>query len=974
MLSPTRRAVCSVLLAVFPVSAALACAGNVHIEIEHAGVYALDQQSIVAIAPGLADCPRDSLKLTHRGEEVPIRVTGTAATMQPGDRIEWIGKQLHGPLSWFDTYSTTNVYLLSAGTGTHSRFADVAAAPSGAPATLVRRLHLEQENLMIRLNQNHVKQWEEADFWHWAKLTHVDPEPFSVDIDLPDLAARGGNVTLRLKFRGMSVVSVPVGTTDKPIDHHVAVQLGGKPVAALEWEGRDEVEREITLPAASLLEKGNRLTLSVPKRLMKPNEPTFVVDVVMFNSVEIDYPADGDLTRTTDAVRVAGAGRVALRPGGAQLAVYSEDGRRFSAADGDLGRVEANAMLYPVVDERFAAPQKVRATGTRDWRKPGEPVDYLIVSHSRLIDAIQPLAEFHRSRGLKVAVIDVDEVYDQFNHGITHPQAIRNLMQQAYTQWPQPRPRFALLVGDASFDIRHQRIDRRNIAKWADSELLTPGQFGDIESTPYADTPAGLKHRALIPTWQFMSYDGQSASDNRFVSVGDSPLQPVIAIGRFPVVEPAEVKAIVDKTIKYMTEPQLGGWRRDVMFITDESDYFKTTSNQIADSLEKDGFLSDKVYASADEKDNIAHQSSIKHGLNDGRLLVHFLGHGGRYIWRTGPPDLRKNHDLFTLDDVSKLSNGGRLPMVLSMTCYSAPFDNPTEDSIGERFLREPDRGAIAVFAASWRNSPSAQFSKAIVTELVKPGRTIGESIVSGKGAVDDHTLVETYNLLGDPAVVLERPTGEFRLTRVARPFGPDAIEARIGRRAFRGNAEVTWRDIKGNTLHTARFAVLGNRFTLPEPPAAVRAQAQEVRGYVADPSAPFDAIATVDLTRPAARPPRPDVPDAAIALRMPLGTAVPKNDIVGVGETLLRSSFDLPYDRADSNAAIASAATAALPAPAANAKQPADPGANANAKLPAAAGSPAANAKHSSDTRSDAAKKAPADPASASNAKFATK
>lgn len=962
MLSLTRRAVCLVLLAVVPASAVLACAGTVHIEIEHAGVYALDQQSIVAIAPGLADCPRDSLKLTHRGEEVPIRVTGTAPTLQPGDRIEWIGKPLHGPLSWFDTYSTTNVYLLSAGTGTHSRFTEVAATAAGAPATLARRLHLEQENLMIRLNQNHVKQWEEADFWHWAKLTHVDPEPFSVDVDLPDLAPRGGNVTLRLKFRGMSVVSVPVGTIDKPVDHHVAVQLGGKPIAALGWDGRDEVDREITLPAASLLEKGNRLTLSVPKRALRPNEPTFVVDVVMFNSIEIDYPAEGDLTRTTDAVRVAGAGRVALRSDGARLAVYSEDGRRFSAVDGNLGRLDANAVLYPVVDERFAAPQKVRAAGTRDWRKPGEPFDYLIISHSRLIDAIQPLAEFHRARGLKVAVLDVDEVYDQFNHGITHPQAIRNLMQQAYTQWPQPRPRYALLVGDASFDIRHQRINRRNIAKWADSELLSPGQFGDIESTPYADTPEGLKHRALIPTWQFMSYDGQSASDNRFVSVGDDPLYPVIAIGRFPVVEPAEVTAIVDKTIKYMTEPQLGGWRRDVMYITDESDYFKTTSDQIAESLEKDGFLSDKVYASANEKDNLAHQSSIKHGLNDGRLLVHFLGHGGRYIWRTGPPDLRKNHDLFTLDDVSNLSNGGRLPMVLSMTCYSAPFDNPTEDSIGERFLREPGRGAIAVFAASWRNSPSAQYSKAIVSELVKPGRTIGESIVSGKRAVDDHTLVETYNLLGDPAVVLERPIGEFRLARVARPFGSDAIEARIDRRAFRGNAEVTWLDINGKTLHTTRFAVLGNRFTLPEPPAAVRARAEEVRGYVADPSAPFDAIASVDLTRPAAPLVRPDVPDGAVALRLPLGATAPRKDIVGVGETLLRASFDLPYEVADTHAATASAAT--------DAKQ----AASASAKLPAESSPSAANAKHSSEARSDAARKTPAEPSSTSNAKFATK
>ncbi|MBL8299922.1 MAG: hypothetical protein JNN30_16405 [Rhodanobacteraceae bacterium] len=864
-----------------------------HIEIENAGVYALDQASVVAAAPGLADCPRDMLVLTQRGQEVPIHLSGSGATLQPGDRIEWIGKPLHGPLSWFDTYSTVNVYALTASPGKHARFAPGEATPASGPASLNRRLHLEQENLMIRLSQNQVKSWEEADFWHWAKLTHVDPEPFSFDVDLPDLAARGGSVTLKLKFRGMSTVLPASPGATKPVDHSVSVLLAGKPVAQFDWDGRDEIEREFSLPASALQEKGNRFSLSVPKRPQKPGDPNFLVDVVMFNALDVDYPVDGDLARSTEALRITGAGKVVLRNGSGEVTLYSEDGRRWSAANGEFGRIEANATVHPVIGAGFATPQKVRAANTRNWHQPAEAVDYLMISHSRLIDAIQPLAEFHRRRGLKVAVIDVDEIYDQFNDGITHPQAIRRLMQQAYTQWPEPRPRFALLVGDASFDIRHQRIDRRNLAKWANQELLTPGQFGDIPSTPYADTPADLKHRALIPTWQFMSYDGQSASDNHFVSVGSDPLQPVIAIGRFPVVEPAEVKAIVAKTINYLSTPQLGGWRRDVMFITDESDHFKNTSDQIAKSLEADGFLSDKVYASSSEKDNLAHQSSIKHGLNDGRLLVHFLGHGGRYIWRTGPPDLRKNHDLFTLDDVSNLSNGGRLPMVLSMTCYSAPFDNPTEDSIGERFLREPERGAIAVFAASWRNSPSAEFSKAIVGELIKPGRTIGESIVAGKNAVTDQTLVETYNLLGDPAVVLERPNGEFRLTRMPRPFGPDAIEARIEREAFRGSADISWLDGEGKPLYSTRFSVLGQRFTLPEPPASVREHAVEVRGYVADPRDRFDAIARLDLNRASAKPEKPAVPEGAIALRLPLDAPRETPNLHNTGDVLLRVGFD---------------------------------------------------------------------------------
>jgi Peptidase family C25 len=880
MLSLIRRSAAAGMLAALPASAVLACSGGLHIEIETAGVYALDQAQIAATAPELADCPRESLVLRQRGEEVPMRISGAGGPLQPGDRIEWVGRPLHGPLSWFDAYSTVNVYELSAAPGAHARFTEVATTAAAAPASLRRQLHLEQENLMIRLSQSHVKQWEEADFWHWAKLTHVDPEPFALEFDLPDLAPQGAELAFKLKFRGMSTAQ-RLTEAPKPADHQVLALLDGKTVATFTWEGRAEVEQTLNLPAAALRAKGNRLTLQVPKRSALSTDPNnFVVDVVMFNSVNIDYPVGGDLAQAELPLRVSAAGKVDLRHAGTQLALYGDDGRRWSGAGGHFGRIDPGAVLYPVLDDKFASPTLVRPILAKtDWRKPAAAIDYIIISHSRLIDAIQPLAEFHRQRGLKVAVMDVDEVYDQFNHGISHPQAIRNLMQSAWKDWPEPKPRFALLVGDASFDIRHQRINRRNLAKWADMELLMPGQFGDIGSTPYQETP-DLKHRNLIPTWQFMSYDGQSASDNHFVSVGEDPMHPVIAIGRFPVVDPAEITAIVNKTINYASTPRLGAWRRDVMFITDESEHFKRTSDQIASTLDNEGFVTDKVYASKDEADNIAHQSSIKDGLNEGRLLVHFIGHGGRYIWRTGPPDLRKNHDLFTLEDVSALTNTGKLPMVLSMTCYSAPFDNPTEDSIGERFLREPDRGAIAVFAASWRNSPSPAYSRVIVEQLTKPGVTIGEAIIAGKKPMTDDTLVETYNLLGDPAVILERPAGEFQLVRKPRPFGPDRIEAQINRPSFRGMVDATWVDKTGKPVYSTRFAAMGVRFQLPDPPAAVLAIATEVRGYVADPGNPFDAIARLDMKAP---PPPP-------ADNAPKTRTV---DVVRQGDVLRRGGFD---------------------------------------------------------------------------------
>jgi hypothetical protein len=869
----------SALLAALP-TGAIACSGSLHIELEHAGVYALDYATIVKAEPGFADCQRDTLVMTQNGEEVPIRTTGEGATLGPQDHIEWVGRPLHGPMSWFDAYSTVNVYQLTSKPGPHARIADVPApAAGGKVAELSRRVHLEQENMMIRLNQTLTKSWQEPDVWHWAKLTHVDPKPYEVTFDLPDLVTRGGAVAAKVNLRGMSEV-MRMGNQPKADDHHVKIVLNGTPVGELVFDGRDEQNLDLKLPLASLKAQGNKLELSVPKRALPTDDKTHIVDVVMFNWFELDYPIGGDLAQSNDALYATTGGTIALRKAGDAPALFGSDGKRYTAAaNGDgawrYAAPGADVTLHALSADGLNKPTLVRKQAPSRWHDPTEPVDYLLISHSRLIDAARPLAEFHERRGMKVAVIDVDDIYDEFNHGISHPKAIRSLLERAYNDWPKPAPRFALLVGDASFDIRHQRIDRLAIAKWADNELLNPGTFGDIPSTPYAQTENDLPHRNLIPTWQFASYDGQSASDNHFASVGTDPLHPVIAIGRLPVVDPAEVTAIVNKTISYMSTPRLGAWRRDVMFITDESDYFKSSSDQIANELGQKGFLSDKVYASTDEKDNIAHQSAIKDGLNEGRLLVHFIGHGGRYIWRTGPPDLRKNHDLFTLDDVSHLKNGANLPMILSMTCYSAPFDNPTEDSIGERFLREADRGAIAVFAASWRNSPSPEYSKAVVRELTKRGATIGEALVAAKKTNRDETLVETYNLLGDPAVILERPDGELTFARVPGPFGSERVDAIIGKDSFRGQVAVDWVDEKGNITHTERFSALGNRFALPTPPRDAATKATELRAYVADPTRGFDAIGRLVLRAP--EPPKPVAPAAPkVAVAPPAPVVAP--------------------------------------------------------------------------------------------------
>ena len=842
---------------------ASACSGRLHIELEHAGVYALDHTTIVAAQPGLADCAADDLVLTWNGDEVPLRVVAKGERFAPGDHIEWVGLQLHGPESWFDPYSVNNTYLLAAAPGKHARMDEVVPAGEGR-AALQRTLHVEEENLMIRLDRAQQKPGEEPDVWQWAKLTQVDPKPFETSLDLPDLARGSGALDLTLNFRGLSELPAPrAGGGEKADDHVVEVSINGTPQTQLRWNGRDEVRHAIQVPLAILKETGNTLTLAVPRRAAPGQAGTTLVDVVMFNWLEARYPITGRLDATTLPFTTAGESGAPLElayQGAAAPVLYGTDGLRRPGQAAAAGRFRfaaagAGTRLFPLVGGAFAQPVMIRAVEGEAWAAEKTGYDYLIVAHARLLDAIRPLAEFHEKRGLRVAVLDIDAVYDQFNHGIAHPLAIRNLVKTAWDDW-QVQPRFLLLVGDASFDIRHETYNDLNYAKWTDRELLFPGHFGAVPGTQYAKLPRKLADRNLIPTWQYPSEEGQSASDNWFGAVDGEDWHPVVAVGRFPVVEPDEVQAIVDKTIDYMSKPHPGKWRRDVMFITDEIESFKQASDTIASDLGRAGFVADKVYANPKESDNAAHQRAIHDGIDEGRLLVHFIGHGGRYIWRTGPPDLRKNNDLFTLDDVSALENGSRLPMVLSMTCYSAPFDNPTEDSIGERFLREPGKGAVAVFAASWRNSPSPAFSKAIISELLTPGATIGEAIVRAKQGSQDRTLVEMYNLLGDPALVLERPHDEARIAIEDDRWAPGVV-IDLNLERFAGNLRVDWADARGNPLTSAEYRIAQPRLRLPVP-AIARGQAAQVRVYAVAPESGRDVVGGLDITQADATPPTP--------------------------------------------------------------------------------------------------------------------
>ncbi len=808
--------ICSAVLAVCCVASSSVSSAETHqstwaakILVEHTGIYQLTFDDLAAAGVLTGPVPSAELRLTNRGAVVPIRCADQGdGELGPGDAIEFVGHAIRGERSYLYPYSRHNTYVLD-GSGGGVEYLELKPVPaaSAGPLPLSVTLHHEEERIRLRLRN------EERSPWFLHKLRPGKSGHFSWEFPVANGWRAGAPARVAVLLRGVSEAARALPDVK---DHQIVIGLNGTTIGYAEWDGQVDFLFEENVPDDLFQPSGNELTVRVVDRTeIVDDKERLLVDVAVIDWIELEFAHRGVLD-SPGAYSVEGAdqGVVELPTVGGGAVAATDDGRWLDArglegADGTADFVvDAGATsLVFATHESVRAPDRIVVDRPSSLRMAANAAEYIMIVHRTLRDAIQPLAEYHRANGLKTVIVDIEDVYDEFNHGILHPRAIRSFVQHAYSEWQEPRLRFVLLVGDASWDLRNPDAIDTNYADMVFAPTRRHASFPRIPITPY-ESHSDENHRNLIPTWNAMTYDGYAASDSWFACLDDDDYLPDLAIGRIPVVTPEEVEAVVDKTLAYARSSSPGPWLRSLLLITNESIGFQRSSDRLARELVAEGFRSAKIYPQASEEDNALNTQRILDEWNEGKWAVSFLGHGGRFIWRTGPPDYRKNHDLFTLDDLDKLEPTTDLPIVLALTCYSAPFDHPNADSIGEKLLRMPERGAVAVFAASWRNSPSSTMGQIVLEELNLSGTTVGEAVLRAKRKIRNRTLVEQYNLLGDPALPVRQPRQEARVEVVERAGALRAEGLVLSVADFSGMVRVEWLDEDGAALQVDELTV----------------------------------------------------------------------------------------------------------------------------------------------------------------------
>ncbi len=756
--------------AVQPALSATALAPRYKIVVDHDGVYRVTYDDLLAAGFVMTSFDPRNLHMTNQGLDVAVEVVGEGdGHFDPGDDVLFYGQKLRGDLlaskhaaevsdwpslhGWqpefnakmVEKYTDDNVYWLEPRTTLGLRMAVLNGVPAGAPVAdyYTATVRAEQSRLWKTTHFN------SEDTWFWDEIT----TPFSgytvtrtYTITLTDIASAPLSATVRAEL-------TPIWPNTPPNPTYRSIFRLNELDTVLEdslWTGIVRHHMAQPIAPAQLLEGQNALILTV---VAQPQTP--VVDL-FFDWFEIQYARrfmadENQLTFVDDR---SGARQYVIgnfttntlqvfnvsNPWEPQRVVSSS----ITSAAGQVTAAFQITASVPVTyfvsgADQIQSPKQISRYVPPDL-SGGNGADYLIITHRDFITSMQTLAAHRAAEGLRVKIVDVDDLYNQFNDGLYHPIAIKNFLKYAYANWQAPAPTYVLLVGDG-----HWNFKNFNPAKYGTLPNFMPPNLGWVDP-----------------------YQGEVDTANALVMlVGSDPL-PDMLVGRLPVNTAAEADIVVNKIISYEAQAKSLPYRRRMTLVADNIPDFKNSGDfvQLSNDLIRDmlptTYFADKVYANdygcIPQQTPVpcpAVNAAITATINQtGALFVNYIGHASVDYWG--------DERFLSTAEVATFSNANQLPIILSMTCLDGYWLYPNRSSLTETMLRAANGGAVATFSPTGLGVSTGhdRLERGLLNAVFQQGASrLGSATQAGKLALyasgQDYDLIDTFTVFGDPALRL---------------------------------------------------------------------------------------------------------------------------------------------------------------------------------------------------------------------------
>lgn len=509
-----------------------------------------------------------------------------------------------------------------------------------------------------------------------------------------------GNAEIFVKLQGLTRTS-----------HNVQVEINGQFAGNISFEAMLKGTLETQIPTNLLHEGANTIRLTA---LGGGNDLSLVEDI------RVSFPRE--LRAQNNQIRFsAESGQEITVSGFSTKAV-----RVFDVTDANnVSEIGTRLGRNQDVERSFTIGFTPNANGTRKILMTGNVsslaeiapnyssdlrgangADLLIVTKREFFKSFNPLIKQRQNQGVRVLLADAQDIYGEFNFGQKSSQAVKNFLQFANTNWER-KPRFVIFAGDATYDPKRYL-----------------GGNSDIVPTRLVDT---LTMETASDEW-FGDFNGDNVAE--------------FAIGRLPAQNVSEISAMVTKIVGYDAQNS----SNSATFVSDISDGFDFAG---ANSAVRQ-ILPQNINAVNIERgatDDQTTRSNILNAINSGQKILTFVGHGSTGIWRG---------NIFTKTDAENLTNAGKLPIFVTMTCLNGYFQDALNTGMGETLVKNPNGGAIAVWTSSGAGLPDSYGSLNVeIHRQLLSGATLGEAHLQAKRTISNQDVLRTFVLLGDPSMRL---------------------------------------------------------------------------------------------------------------------------------------------------------------------------------------------------------------------------
>ncbi|HYR27703.1 MAG TPA: C25 family cysteine peptidase, partial [Thermoanaerobaculia bacterium] len=639
-----------------------------------------------------------ALSVWTDGMEIPVEVKdGGDNKFDAADSIEFFGTGMDTPTSG------ARMYFVTLGKGKNARIKSNSGNKKGSAPPASFPFVYDRKTRAIYLSSLLNNGDREPFLGPVVSATKPGVESFRVD----NLDPNGGPATLELVLQGANINN-----------HIVSIKVNNNEVGPAQYLGQARYTFTATVPQAMLVAGTNTISI------LGTAGPT---DTSLIEAVRVTYP---HLYRADNGALAFTA------PGGSELVIPGFASDNVSAVDltDALDPVRLSVKMSAAADGTRAATVVAESGGTRTvliydearvnapaqvvlnqastWNDLKNQADLVIITNRAFLTQAQQLKTAREAGGIPTAVVDVQNLYDEFSWGHHGPQPIRDFLKRSQS-WARA-PKYVILLGDASFDPRNY---------------------------------LGLGNFDFVPTKLINTEWIKTSSDDWLADFNDTGV-PALAIGRIPARTATQATGMINKLVLRGAAAPTASWASNIDLMTDRPTArtpFDKSTVVVKSKIPASMTVFETNWASIPNNTNLA--NAVAAAFNRGSIIVNYIGHGSTEVW---------SRNAMTSARATALRNTN-LPFVMSMNCLNGFFHDLYSDSLGEALIRNPQGGAIGAWVGSALTSPSQQtIMNGVAMQNLMAGDRIGDAILKAKAAITDNDVRRTFILLGDPTMKLK--------------------------------------------------------------------------------------------------------------------------------------------------------------------------------------------------------------------------